>query len=245
MVIRRKSKQKRNRSSKRRTSRSKRVSKRTSRRKKTSRRKSRKRKSRKRKSLRKRKTSRKRKSINRRGGTLGFVSSLGTQASIGNVTGKLPTPASTMNTGENLNGNKTFNKVYRTHNDDNVQTPEAASRTSKFVFNNSIPGPAQTDEQVRPTENIPKIPDVRPPTDAEMSKWKRMQQYAEAFGHETMYHPRRGSEDFERWRNPLAYVPVATAIAARDIAKGAMNYVYDYTNPPPAVTAAEETDNPN
>ena len=56
MVIRRKSKQKRNRSSKRRTSRSKRVSKRTSRRKKTSRRKSKKKTSRKRKSLRKKKS---------------------------------------------------------------------------------------------------------------------------------------------------------------------------------------------
>ena len=53
MVIRRKSKQKRNRSPKRRTSRSKVASKRTSRRKKTSRRKSKKKTSRKRKSLRK------------------------------------------------------------------------------------------------------------------------------------------------------------------------------------------------
>ena len=80
---------------------------------------------------------------------------------------------------------------------------------------------------------------------SEMSKWKKMQQYAKAFGHETMYHPQRGSEDFKRWRNPLAYVPVGAAIAARDIAKGTMNYVYGYTNPPPAVPAAEETDNPN
>ena len=62
MVIRRKSKQKRNRSPKRRTSRSKVVSKRTSRRKKTSRRKSKKKTSRKRKSLRKKKSLR-RKSI--------------------------------------------------------------------------------------------------------------------------------------------------------------------------------------
>lgn len=66
MVIRRKSKQKRNRSPKRRTSRSKVASKRTSRRKKTSRRKSKKKTSRKRKSLRKKKSLR-RKSI--KGGT--------------------------------------------------------------------------------------------------------------------------------------------------------------------------------
>ena len=62
MVIRRKSKQKRNRPPKRRTSRSKVASKRTSRRKKTSRRKSKKKTSRKRKSLRKKKSLR-RKSI--------------------------------------------------------------------------------------------------------------------------------------------------------------------------------------
>jgi len=72
MVIRRKSKQKRNRSSKRRTSRSKRVSKRTSRRKKTSRRKSKKKTSRKRKSLRK-KTS-----IKQEGGALALAAGLGT-----------------------------------------------------------------------------------------------------------------------------------------------------------------------
>ena len=154
MVIRRKSKQKRNRSSKRRTSRSKRVSKRTSRRKKTSRRKSKKKTSRKRKSLRKRKTSRKKKSINRRGGTLGFLNSLAsTQASIGNVTKERPTPASTMYPRDlrNLDGNKTFNeevsrnfKPY-SNDDDIVQTPEAASRTRNIVFDNSIP--AQTEEQ--------------------------------------------------------------------------------------------------
>ena len=85
---------------------------------------------------------------------LGFLNPSGTQASIGNVTGKLPTPALTMDKRDlgNLNVNNTFNKVYRNvnpypHNDDNVQTPEAAaaSRTSNFVFDNSISGPAQTD----------------------------------------------------------------------------------------------------
>ena len=78
MVIRRKSKQKRNRSPKRRTSRSKVASKRTSRRKKTSRRKSKKKTSRKRKSLRKKKSLR-RKSI--KGGTGGFFGCLGDRCS--------------------------------------------------------------------------------------------------------------------------------------------------------------------
>ena len=76
MVIRRKSKQKRNRSPKRRTSRSKVASKRTSRRKKTSRRKSKKKTSRKRKSLRKKKSLR-RKSI--KGGS--FFGCLGDRCS--------------------------------------------------------------------------------------------------------------------------------------------------------------------
>ena len=152
MVIRRKSKQKRNRSSKRRTSRSKRVSKRTSRRKKTSRRKSKKKTSRKKKSLRKRNTSRKKKSINRRGGMIGFLNSSDTQASIGNDTKILPTPASTMNTGDLRRLDAAAagaRSVYPYSPHDIVQTPEAAaaaaSRTNKFVFDNSIP--AKTDAQ--------------------------------------------------------------------------------------------------
>ena len=86
---------------------------------------------------------------------LGFFSPLGTQASIGNVTEKLPTPALTMDKRDlrNLNVNNTFNKVSTNFKPDShhniVQTPEAAaaSRTSNFVFDNSISGPAQTDAQ--------------------------------------------------------------------------------------------------
>ena len=118
MVIRRKSKQKRNRSSKRRTSRSKRASKRTSRRKKTSRRKSKKKTSRKRKSLRKRKTSRKKKSINRRGGSVTALSSL--------VPYALASPESLPSVASNMN-HKDFKKMTGTY-DNSIVDPKPIIR---------------------------------------------------------------------------------------------------------------------
>ena len=80
---------------------------------------------------------------------LGFLNPSGTQASIGNVTEKLPTPASTMDGDlRSLDAAAAgARNVYPYSHHDIVQTPEAAaaSRTSNFVFDNSISGPAQTD----------------------------------------------------------------------------------------------------
>ena len=81
---------------------------------------------------------------------LGFLNPSGTQASIGNDTEKLPTPASTMDKRDLRRQDAAAagaQKVYPYSPHDIVQTPEAAaaaaaSRTS--TFDNSIPGPAQT-----------------------------------------------------------------------------------------------------
>ena len=82
---------------------------------------------------------------------LGFLNTSGTQASIDNVTEKLPTPASTMDGDlRSLDAAAAgARNVYPYSHHDIVQTPEAAaaSRTSNFVIDNSIPGPAQTDKQ--------------------------------------------------------------------------------------------------
>ena len=83
---------------------------------------------------------------------LGFLNpaAADTQASIGNVTEKLPTLASTMNNPDLISidaaaaGARNF---YPYFHHDIVQTPEAKSRTEKIVINNSIPVPAQTDKQ--------------------------------------------------------------------------------------------------